>query len=70
MNGLLKRLEKLEQAGEDATVIYSVEQLDQAGDLLLIDNRRGNGAVVGKVEARDIAKHHRQKIIIERGYGM
>ena len=44
MNGLLKRLEKLEQAGEDATVIYSVEQLDQAGDLLLIDNRRGNGA--------------------------
>jgi hypothetical protein len=70
MSNLFKRLEKLEQSDDGAILIYSHEEQDPAsGDLLLIDRRRGAGVVVGRVPKAGIARHNRQKIIIDRAYG-
>jgi hypothetical protein len=68
---LLSRLEKLELADDGTLVICSHEEIDPAsGDLLLIDKRgAGAGVLVGRVPKAGIARHHRQKICIDRAYG-
>lgn len=73
-NALSKRLDALlekRSKGKDELLIYTSEQPDGHGGLILMSNRRqsGESIEVGRVPASRM-KHHRRTVIrIERSYG-